>query len=220
MEVQQPILERENGHHQHPDKTDPYSGGEGMTYPVVPQRLVGSPSQARPATRLFHIHVLYPRLVVFCLTTPGSRPSPQIAARSPRHARMPPISPLPPAKRNCSAVPARADTSASQLHSTQPVRGLLHDPALLAPFSYSPPATADSLQERPVVDRRRFLAGTSACSSPRRSAPRHSKPEGYTGSASCAPGNRPGRFVEAFQQGLRARGTSVHGREFRGTSSS
>src|SRR5262252_7905023 len=43
-------------------KADRYSQGEGTTHPVVPQRLGGPPSHARPATRRFHIHGLYSTL--------------------------------------------------------------------------------------------------------------------------------------------------------------
>ncbi len=36
------------------------------------------------------------------------------------------------------------------------------DPTYLPHFSYSPPATADSLRGRPMIARRTFLAGTGA----------------------------------------------------------
>ena len=80
------------------------------------------------------------------------------------------------------------------------------DPTYLPHFSYSPPATADSLRGRPVIARRTFLAGTGAMllATPLAAEAQQGGKVYRIGFLRAGP--PPRTFVEAYQQGLRARG--------------
>src|SRR5215472_2523104 len=80
------------------------------------------------------------------------------------------------------------------------------DPTYLPHFSYSPPATADSLRGRPVIGRRTFLAGTCAMllATPLAAEAQQAGKVYRIGFLRAGP--PPKAYVEAFQQGLRARG--------------